>query len=215
MKSADLSDYINQVKEITRNVYPDDSTEHGKKLRLKQEYFFVCAGINQIIRRHLRSYPNLDNLHEKIAIQLNDTHPVLCVPELMRVLLDDFGYDWDQAWYITKNTIAYTNHTVMAEALEKWPVQYIRELLPRVYMIIEEIDRRFRFELSHNGHSDIMNNVAIIKDGQVYMAHLAIVGSHSVNGVAALHTEILKNDVLKDFYTLYPDMFNNKTSGDA
>lgn len=213
VKSADLSDYINQVKEITRNVYPDDSTEHGKKLRLKQEYFFVCAGINQIIRRHLRSYPNLDNLHEKIAIQLNDTHPVLCVPELMRVLLDDFGYDWDQAWYITKNTIAYTNHTVMAEALEKWPVQYIRELLPRVYMIIEEIDRRFRFELSHNGHSDIMNNVAIIKDGQVYMAHLAIVGSHSVNGVAALHTEILKNDVLKDFYTLYPDMFNNKTNG--
>ena len=155
----------------------------------------------------------MDNLHEKIAIQLNDTHPVLCVPELMRVLLDDYGYDWDHAWYITKNTIAYTNHTVMAEALEKWPVQYVKDLLPRVFMIIEEIDRRFRFEVLHAGHGDIINNVAIIKDGQVYMAHLAIVGSHSVNGVAALHTEILKNDVLKDFYMLYPDYFNNKTNG--
>lgn len=211
--SDKLSKYVAEVDEITQNVYPDDSTEHGKLLRLKQEYFFVCAGINQIIRRHLRNYPNLDNLHEKIAIQLNDTHPVLCVPELMRVLLDDFKYDWDQAWYIVKNTIAYTNHTVMAEALEKWPVQYVKELLPRIYMIIEEIDRRFRYDLSHNGHNDILNNVAIIRDGQVYMAHLAIIGSHSVNGVATLHTEILKNDVLKDFYRLYPEYFNNKTNG--
>ncbi len=118
---CNLSDYVARSRRSRRNVYPDDSTEHGKRLRLKQEYFFCDAGINQIIRRHLRSYPNLDNLHEKIAIQLNDTHPVLCVPELMRVLLDDFGYDWDHAWYIVKNTIAYTNHTVMAEALEKWP----------------------------------------------------------------------------------------------
>ena len=204
---------MNQVTAITANVYPDDSTIEGKRLRLTQEYFFVCAGIDQIIRSHLRVYPSLDNLGDKVAIQLNDTHPVLVIPELMRVLLDDYFYDWDDAWNIVTKTVAYTNHTVMAEALEKWPQDMVRSLLPRLYMIIEEINRRFKYDVDHRGLCGIFNNVSILKEGQVHMANLAVVGSHSVNGVAKLHSEILVNDVFKDFVTIYPDKFNNKTNG--
>lgn len=213
VQSGQLNKYLNDVTSITANVYPDDSTEEGKQLRLKQEYFFVSAGIHQIIRSHLRVYPSLDNLGDKVAIQLNDTHPVLVIPELMRVLCDDYDYEWDDAWNIVTKTVAYTNHTVMAEALEKWSQNVVRALLPRVYMIIEEIDRRFKYEVDHAGMGHIWYNVAILKEGQVHMAHLAIVGSHSVNGVAKLHSEILVRDVMKDFAALYPNRFNNKTNG--
>ena len=212
--ASSLNEYVNEVREICRNVYPDDSTEHGKILRLKQQYFFVAAGLNNIIESHMSTYHTLDNFAEKVAIQLNDTHPVLCIPELMRILMDDYKYDWDQAWNITKNTMAYTNHTVLSEALEKWPIQYVKDLLPRVFMIIEEIDRRFKYEVSHDmGRSDLMNECCVLKDGQVHMANLAIIGSHSVNGVAALHTKILKEDVMKNFNDIYPNKFNNKTNG--
>ncbi len=214
VKSNGLSEYVHDVEEINLNVYPDDSTESGKLLRLKQQYFFVCAGLTAILKQHLRVYPSLDNLADKVSIQLNDTHPVLCVPELMRLLMDDYGYGWDQAWEITTNTMSYTNHTVLSEALEKWNIAYVQKLLPRVYMIIEEIDQRFRFQVGHDfGHPELVNEVAILKDGQVHMAHLAIVGSHSVNGVAALHTRILMEDVMKSFHTIYPHKFNNKTNG--
>ena len=214
VNSKDLSAYMHEVEEINLNVYPDDSTESGKLLRLKQQYFFVCAGLTAILKQHLRVYPSLDNLADKVSIQLNDTHPVLCVPELMRLLMDDYGYGWDQAWEITTNTMSYTNHTVLSEALEKWNIAYVQKLLPRVYMIIEEIDQRFRFQVGHDfGHPELVNEVAILKDGQVHMAHLAIVGSHSVNGVAALHTRILMEDVMKSFHTIYPHKFNNKTNG--
>lgn len=214
VKSNGLSEYVHDVEEINLNVYPDDSTESGKLLRLKQQYFFVCAGLTAILKQHLRVYPSLDNLADKVSIQLNDTHPVLCVPELMRLLMDDYGYGWDQAWEITTNTMSYTNHTVLSEALEKWNIAYVQKLLPRVYMIIEEIDQRFRFQVGHDfGHPELVNEVAILKEGQVHMAHLAIVGSHSVNGVAALHTRILMEDVMKSFHTIYPHKFNNKTNG--
>lgn len=210
----DFGQYIADVKAICQNVYPDDSTEEGRKLRIKQEYFFVSAGIAQIVKAHLRVYPSLDNLAEKVSIQLNDTHPVLAIPELMRVLMDDYEYEWDDAWEITRNTISYTNHTVLSEALEKWPIPYIQSLLPRIYLIIDEIHHRFEYNLSHvYNRPDIAKNVEILKDGQVHMANLAIVGSHSVNGVAALHSEILKKDVFKDFYAIMPEKFNNKTNG--
>lgn len=212
--ASSLNEYVNEVREICRNVYPDDSTEHGKILRLKQQYFFVAAGLNNIIETHLRAYGTLDNFADKVAIQLNDTHPVLCIPELMRLLLDEYRYEWDDAWNIVKKTMAYTNHTVLSEALEKWPIQYVSELLPRIYMIIEEIDHRFKYVVSHDmGRPDLMNECCILKDGQVHMANLAIIGSHSVNGVAALHTQILKDDVMKNFNDIYPEKFNNKTNG--
>lgn len=212
--ASSLNDYVNEVREICRNVYPDDSTEHGKKLRLKQQYFFVAAGLNNIIETHLRTYGTLSNFADKVAIQLNDTHPVLCIPELMRLFLDEYHMEWDEAWDITKRTMAYTNHTVLSEALEKWPVQYVQELLPRIYMIIEEIDHRFKYRCSHEfQRPDLMNECCILKDGQVHMANLAIIGSHSVNGVAALHTQILKDDVMKNFYAIYPGKYNNKTNG--
>lgn len=158
-------------------------------------------------------YPSLDNLYEKVAIQLNDTHPVLVIPELMRVLMDDYGYDWDQAWYIVTNTVAYTNHTVMSEALEKWSAAMMQRLLPRVYMIIEEIERRFKYQVEHAGRGSDFYAMSILKDSQVHMANLAVVGSHSVNGVAQIHTEILINDVMATFASFYPDRFNNKTNG--
>lgn len=212
--SASLNEYVNEVREICRTVYPDDSTEYGKLLRLKQQYFFVAAGLNNIVESHLRSYGTLKNFAEKTAVQLNDTHPVLCIPELMRIFLDDFKFDWDEAWAITKNTMAYTNHTVLSEALEKWPIQYVQDLLPRIFTIIEEIDRRYKYRVSHElKRPDLMNECCIIKDGQVHMANLGIIGSHSVNGVAALHTQILKDDVMKNFYAIYPEKFNNKTNG--
>ena len=212
--NKDFRTYIQDVNEICQNVYPDDSTEHGKILRLKQQYFFVSAGLTSIIKAHLRVYPNLDNFHEKVVIQLNDTHPVLCIPELMRILMDEYEYEWDEAWEITSKTMAYTNHTVLSEALEKWPVSYIQQLLPRVYMIIDEINNRWnQYVKETHGDNGLAYQVSIIKDGQVHMAHLAVVGSFSVNGVARLHTEILKQDVMKNFYTIFPEKFNNKTNG--
>ena len=211
--TKETSKYLNDVMALTNNVYPDDSTIEGKELRLKQEYFFVAAGLAQIIETHLRAYPSLDNLGDKVAIQLNDTHPVLVIPELLRILMDDYDYEWDQAWEIVKKTVAYTNHTVMSEALEKWPIATVQKLLPRIYMIIEEIEHRFKFFVDHLGLCNIYPNVAILRDGNVHMAHLAIVGSHSVNGVAAIHSKILVDDVFKDFAQIYPERFNNKTNG--
>lgn len=211
---SNFENYIREVTAINHNVYPDDSTESGRYLRLKQQYFFVAAGLDSIVKNHLRVEGTLDNFAEKVAIQLNDTHPVLCIPELMRILLDDYRYEWDDAWNIVTKTMAYTNHTVLQEALEKWPVHFIQIMLPRIYMIIEEIHNRFMFELFNKfnaGH--FANSMAIIKDGQVHMANLAIVGSHKVNGVAYLHTEILKYDVFKEFNELFPGKIINKTNG--
>ncbi|NTW91458.1 MAG: glycogen/starch/alpha-glucan phosphorylase, partial [Erysipelotrichaceae bacterium] len=200
--NKDFRQYITEVREICQNVYPDDSTEHGRYLRLKQQYFFVSAGIISYLKAHLRVYPSLDNLHEKVVFQLNDTHPVLAIPELMRLLMDEYGYTWDRAWEIVTKCVAYTNHTVMAEALEKWPIHFVQLLLPRIYMIIEEINRRFveSVKAQFPYEEDLVKRVSIIKDGQIHMANLAIVASMSVNGVAKLHTEILINDVMKDFY---------------
>lgn len=208
-------DYLNLVDDITLKLYPDDSTEKGKYNRLMQEYFFVSAGINSIIESHLKQYGTLDNLGEKVAIQMNDTHPVLAIPELMRVLMDDHGYSWKKAWAITKETMAYTNHTVMSEALEKWPVSYIANLLPRIMMIIEEIDRRVVREVAEANNQDyaLAERVRVIQGGQVHMALLAIHGSHAINGVAKIHSEILKDDLFKDFYQMNPGMFQNKTNG--
>ena len=214
-RGQDYRKYLSEVDEICLNVYPDDSTAEGKYLRLKQQYFFVCAGVNNILETHLKKYTSLDNLGKKIAIQLNDTHPVLAIPELMRVLMDDYHYQWDDAFTIVKEVMAYTNHTVMSEALEKWPVEYIRTLLPRIYMIIEEIDRRFCAYVRQNFPDDpaMVERVRVIRDNQVHMANLAIIGSHSVNGVARIHSDILKNDLFRDYYRIYPDRFSNKTNG--
>jgi len=211
----DFREYINDVREICQNVYPDDSTEHGRFLRLKQQYFFVCAGIQSNIKAHLRVYPSLDNMADKLVFQLNDTHPILAIPELMRVLMDEHHYTWDEAWPIVSKIFAYTNHTVMVEALEKWPIDYVQRLLPRIYMIIEEINRRFLegVRRQYPLQIDLINRVSIIRDGQVQMASLGIVCAFSVNGVAKLHTEILIKDVFKDFYLLFPEKFNNKTNG--
>ncbi len=213
-RNMDYRKYLSEVDDICMNVYPDDSTEEGKYLRLKQQYFFVCAGINNILKTHMKTYGSLKNLDKKIAIQLNDTHPVLAIPEMMRVLMDDYQFSWDEAFKMTVNIMAYTNHTVLSEALEKWPVEYIQTLLPRLFMIIQEIDRRFKEEVYHRFHDeDLCNRVAIIRDDNINMASLAIVGSHSTNGVARLHTEILKNDIFCDYYHIYPKRFSNKTNG--
>lgn len=213
-KNRNFEEYLNDVRRLCHGLYPDDSTEQGKFLRLKQQYFFVSAGLQSYIRMHLREEKTLSNFYEKFSIQLNDTHPVLCIPELMRILMDEYLYEWDEAWEIVTHTMAYTNHTVMTEALEKWPVQYLQRLLPRIYMIIEEINRRFQIDARQKGMSEFdIRNMLIVKDGMVYMANLACIGSFSVNGVAALHTEILKRDVFKEFYALFPIKFNNKTNG--
>ncbi|MDO4520284.1 MAG: glycogen/starch/alpha-glucan phosphorylase, partial [Erysipelotrichaceae bacterium] len=214
-RGIDYRKYLSDVDDICLNVYPDDSTEEGKYLRLKQQYFFVCAGINSIITDHLKKHESLDDLGKYVAVQLNDTHPVLAIPELMRVLMDIHGYQWDKAWEITKEVMAYTNHTVMSEALEKWPLKYIQILLPRISMIIEEIDRRACAYIRETVSEDpaIVDRTRIIRDDQVHMANLAIVGSHSVNGVARIHSDILKADLFRDFYRVYPDRFSNKTNG--
>ena len=213
-KHKDFITYITEVNEICQNVYPDDSTEHGRYLRIKQEYFFASAGIQTIIKSHIKEYGTLDNLPEKIVIQLNDTHPVMGIAELMRILMDSFGYGWDQAYDIVSHTFAYTNHTVMQEALEKWPVEYIQKLLPRIYMIIQEIDRRKNIEMRNAGLLPAqVNQMAIIRDGMVHMANMAVHVCYSVNGVAKIHTEILKNDLMHDFHQFYPGKFRNKTNG--
>ena len=213
--NQDFRQYIQNVRDICQMLYPDDSTPAGKMLRLKQEYFFTCAGLNSIVRAHLRQYPNLNNFHQKNVIQLNDTHPVLAIPELMRILIDEQGYEWEEAWDITTQTFAYTNHTILAEALETWPISLMQSLLPRVYEIIEEIHRRFigYVKMASDRDEELLNRVMILRDGTVYMARLAIVGSFSVNGVAKLHSDILAERELKDFAQLYPSKFNNKTNG--
>ncbi len=207
--------YKNSVESISLVLYPDDSFYEGKMLRLKQQYFFVCAGIQSIIRHFKRCGGNIKELDEKIAIHINDTHPTLAIPELMRILVDQEELSWEEAWRITQNTISYTNHTILAEALEKWPIDMFKTILPRIYMIVEEINERYCQELwnKYTGQWDKISRMAIISDGYVKMANLAIVGSHSVNGVAKLHTEILKKREMADFYYLYPSKFNNKTNG--
>ena len=207
--------YKNSVESISLVLYPDDSFYEGKMLRLKQQYFFVCAGIQSIIRHFKRCGGNIKELDEKIAIHINDTHPTLAIPELMRILVDQEELSWEEAWRITQNTISYTNHTILAEALEKWPTDMFKTILPRIYMIVEEINERYCQELwnKYTGQWDKISRMAIISDGYVKMANLAIVGSHSVNGVAKLHTEILKKREMADFYYLYPSKFNNKTNG--
>ena len=205
----------NLARTITEVLYPNDNHTAGKELRLKQQYFFISASVQEALVKHLKKFDSLDNLPEKAAFQLNDTHPTVAIPELMRLLMDEYGYGWDKAWDITTRTCAYTNHTIMAEALEKWPIDLFSRLLPRIYQIVEEINRRFlcMIQMKYPNNPDKIRNMAIIYDGQIRMAYLAIVGSHSVNGVAALHTEILKKDVLRDFYDMMPEKFNNKTNG--
>lgn len=212
----DALKYKYYTEEISQVLYPNDSNYAGRLLRLKQEYFLVSAGIQDIIRKHKKNKLNILDLWKNVAIHINDTHPTLCIPELMRILLDEEGLSWDEAWYITKNTISYTNHTIMAEAMEKWPVEMMRKLLPRIYMIIEEINRRYVEDLNYkyNDYQRIQR-MSIINHENISMANLCIVGSYSVNGVAKLHTELLKNEVLNDFYECEPYKFNNKTNGIA
>lgn len=209
-----FSDYLTTLRELCHGLYPDDSTEHGKILRLRQQYFLVSAGLQSAIRGHLRQYGTLDNFADKYVFQLNDTHPILAIPELMRLLMDEYHYGWDEAWAQVQKCMAYTNHTIMAEALEKWPVHYVQQLIPRCYMIIEEINRRFQIFLSAKGFSDDRRrNVSIIKEGMIHMTNLAIYACYSINGVAALHTKILEENTFRDFYELFPEKFNNKTNG--
>lgn len=209
-----FAEYLQSLKELCHGLYPDDSTEHGRILRLRQQYFLVSAGLQSTIRSHLRKEGTLNNLCEKTVFQLNDTHPILSIPELMRLLMDEHGFGWDEAWYQVTHMMAYTNHTIMAEALEKWPVHYVSNLLPRVYMIIEEINRRVILDLRAKGYDDnFINSVKIIKDGMIHMTNLAIHTVFSVNGVAKLHTQICCEDTFKEFYQLYPEKFNNKTNG--
>lgn len=213
----DILKYKRETEMISEFLYPDDTHDEGKILRLKQQYFLVSASIQSILKNYRKQHGRLDDLHEHICIHINDTHPVLAIPELMRILIDEEGFDWDQAWHITTHTISYTNHTTLSEALEKWPIRIFQPLLPRIYMIVEEINERFCRELWDEtpGDWDRIAGLAIIADGFVKMAHLAIVGSFSVNGVAKLHTEILKKREMKSFYQLYPKKFNNKTNGIA
>lgn len=205
----------NDAEAITCLLYPDDNTPAGQQLRLQQEYFFVCAGLQSMLRTFRATGLSWDKLPEHVAIHTNDTHPALCVPELMRLLMDGEGLSWEEAWDITCRTISYTNHTIMPEALEKWPVSLMRSLLPRQFQIIEEIDRRWResFDQSVPGWHDRQQATAVIGGGFVRMANLSVIGGHSVNGVAKLHTEILKKTVLRDFYAISPEKFNNKTNG--
>ncbi|MDU4959147.1 MAG: glycogen/starch/alpha-glucan phosphorylase [Sporomusaceae bacterium] len=208
-------EYRYTVESITEILYPDDTHYEGRVLRLKQQYFFVSAGMQSIVRRYKKKNGSLVDFAEKIAVHINDTHPALVIPELMRILMDEEGMNWTQAWQITLNTVSYTNHTILPEALEKWPVDILRELLPRIFMIIEEINERFCRDLwrRYPGEWERIAAMAIISDGYVHMAHLAVAGSNSVNGVAKIHTEILKREVMNRFYQFYPYKFNNKTNG--
>ena len=214
-QGAESYEAHSKVSEISSMLYPNDETDEGKILRLKQQYFFVCAGVNSIINSHKKTYQTVRNLADKVVFHINDTHPSLIVAELMRILVDEEGLEWDEAWNITKHCCAYTNHTILAEALEKWPVYLFQKLLPRIYTIVEEINRRLLYEIEqkYGYNSPEAYQMAIIKDGRVHMANLAIHGSFSVNGVAALHTEILKNIEMKVFSDYYPGKFNNKTNG--
>ncbi len=221
LQSFNAGNYAKALEEqniantITEVLYPADEHIQGKELRLRQQYFFISATVQRVIARFKKDHDDFSLLPDKVAFQLNDTHPSIAVAELMRVLVDENDVPWDKAWKITTKVCAYTNHTIMSEALEKWPVELFSRLLPRIYMIIEEINRRFCIELvqKYGNNPGKIHDMSIIADGQIKMAYLAIVGSHSVNGVAKLHTEILKKQELKDFYEFYPDKFNNKTNG--
>ena len=205
----------NLAKLIVDVLYPNDNHYAGKELRLKQQYFFISASLQTMLEKYKKKHSDVRKLYEKVAIQMNDTHPTVAVPELMRLLIDQEGLTWEEAWDVTTKTCAYTNHTIMSEALEKWPIDLFSRLLPRVYQIVEEINRRFLIEVQNKypNNYEKVKKMAIIFDGQVKMAHLAIVAGYSVNGVAKLHTEILKNQELKDFYEMMPEKFNNKTNG--
>ena len=221
LDSFNKGDYIKATEEesLAKNIvevlYPCDDHYSGKELRLKQQYFFVSASVQTAIKKYLDNHEDIKKLPEKVVFQLNDTHPTICVAELMRLLIDEYDLTWDEAWKVTTECCAYTNHTIMAEALEKWPIELFSKLLPRCYQIIEEINRRFQLEISEKypGNQEKQKKMAIIYDGQVKMANLAIYAGFSVNGVARLHTEILKNQELKDFYEMMPQKFNNKTNG--
>ena len=221
LDSFDKGDYQKAVEQenLARNIvevlYPNDNHYAGKELRLKQQYFFISASVQAAVAKYKKHHSDIRKFYEKATFQLNDTHPTVAVAELMRILLDEEGLEWDEAWEVTTKTCAYTNHTIMAEALEKWPIELFSRLLPRIYQIIEEINRRFVEEIQkkYPGNQEKIRKMAIIYDGQVKMAHLAICAGYSVNGVAALHTEILKNQELKDFYEMMPEKFNNKTNG--
>ena len=221
LDSFDKGDYKKAVEQenLARNIvevlYPNDNHYAGKELRLKQQYFFVSASLQEAIAKYKKKHDNIHKLYEKVTFQMNDTHPTVAVAELMRILMDEEGLGWDEAWEITTKSVAYTNHTIMSEALEKWPIELFSRLLPRVYQIIEEINRHFIAEIQakYPGNYEKIKKMAIIYDGQVKMAHLAIAAGYSVNGVARLHTEILKNQELRDFYEMMPEKFNNKTNG--
>ena len=221
LDSFDKGDYKKAVEQenLARNIvevlYPNDNHYAGKELRLKQQYFFVSASLQAAIDKYKKKHSDIKKLYEKVTFQMNDTHPTVAVAELMRILMDEEGLGWDEAWEVTTKSVAYTNHTIMSEALEKWPIELFSRLLPRVYQIIEEINRRFILEIQakYPGNYEKIKKMAIIYDGQVKMAHLAIAAGYSVNGVARLHTEILKNQELKDFYEMMPEKFNNKTNG--
>ena len=226
LDSFDKGDYqkaveqANLAKNIVEVLYPNDNHYAGKELRLKQQYFFVSASVQEAVEKYMRKHDDIRKFHEKVTFQLNDTHPTVAIAELMRILMDEHYLTWEEAWEVTTKTCAYTNHTIMAEALEKWPIELFSRLLPRVYQIVEEINRRFILEIERKYSNvpgvnvqDKIRKMAIIYDGQVKMAHMAIVAGYSVNGVARLHTEILKKQELKDFYEMYPERFNNKTNG--
>ena len=221
LDSFDKGDYRMAVEQenLARNIcevlYPNDNHYAGKELRLKQQYFFISASIQEAVEKYMRTHDDIHKLPEKVVFQLNDTHPTVTIAELMRILMDDYNLGWDAAWAITTKSCAYTNHTIMSEALEKWPIELFSRLLPRIYQIIEEINRRFidQIRAKYPGNEEKVRKMAIIYDGQVKMAHLAICAGFSVNGVARLHTEILKNQELKDFYEMMPEKFNNKTNG--
>ncbi|SET86266.1 glycogen/starch/alpha-glucan phosphorylase [Lacrimispora sphenoides] len=221
LDSFDRGDYQkaveqeNLAKTIVEVLYPNDNHYAGKELRLKQQYFFISASVQRAVMKYMEKHEDIHKFFEKTVFQLNDTHPTVAVPELMRILLDDYSLSWDEAWEITTKTCAYTNHTIMSEALEKWPIELFSRLLPRIYQIVEEINRRFQQKIMemYPGSQEKLRKMSIVYDGQVRMANLAIVGGFSVNGVARLHTEILKNQELKDFYQMMPEKFNNKTNG--
>ena len=226
LDSFDKGDYQkaveqqNLAKNIVEVLYPNDNHYAGKELRLKQQYFFISASVQEAVAKYMRKHDDIRKFHEKVTFQLNDTHPTVAVPELMRILMDEYYLTWEEAWDVTTKTCAYTNHTIMAEALEKWPIELFSRLLPRIYQIVEEINRRFILDIQ-NKYSNVpgvnvqdkIRKMAIIYDGQVKMAHMAIVAGYSVNGVALLHTEILKKQELRDFYEMFPERFNNKTNG--
>ena len=221
LDAFDRGDYMraveqeNLAKNIVEVLYPNDNHYAGKELRLKQQYFFISASVQTAVKKYKEKHGDVRKLYEKVVFQMNDTHPTVAVAELMRILMDEEGLEWNEAWDITTKCCAYTNHTIMSEALEKWPIELFSRLMPRIYQIVEEINRRFVMEIQtkYPGNQDKVAKMAIVYDGQVKMAHLAIVGSFSVNGVARLHTEILKNEQLHDFYEMMPEKFNNKTNG--